>query len=351
MAFNFSVCKVGDDSYRVSGSTGQGNSRSTTTNFTQAYIVKTLDADGSRYSGNPSDINAAIVGKADGLPLVQKSVYYDADSGVVHPYAVCISKDVKRRRDAPTVFDVTCTFQAKTETESDSEHETVPNDPTDLRPEVTVSVDGKERVLYQDFGTAFATPDVRTNSQSKQCWMFEATDGTDTFGLLQYPAPVTTQLPLLTLTVAQYETYVSYQQIIDRSYKTNQTAWKGFDPGLWRIVVKNVSEVDIQTVSGPATWAKVTYEVKLSSDGYYNQSGTWINTGWEAQIPMISPKYYDSPLVGDAKIKKFIDVKTSEPYMGFLGYDGDEDLAATRPNFKTHRRYESIEFTNFLQNF
>jgi hypothetical protein len=33
MTFNFSVCKVGDDSYRVSGSTGQGNSRNTTQNL------------------------------------------------------------------------------------------------------------------------------------------------------------------------------------------------------------------------------------------------------------------------------------------------------------------------------
>lgn len=349
MAFNFSVCKVGDDSYRVSGSTGQGNSRSTTQNFTQTYIVKTLGENGGLYSGNAAEINAAIVGRANGLPVVNKSIYYDADSGTIHPYAICTSKDIKRRKEAPAIFDVSCTFQAKTE--SESEHNELPSSPESLRPEVTVGLDGKERVLYQDFGTAFATPDVRTAAESKQCWMFEASDGTDTFGMIQYPAPVTTQIPLLTLTVSQYEEYVSYQQILDRSYKTNLTAWKGFNVGLWRIVVKNVSEVDIQTTSGPATWAKVNYEIKLSTDGYYNQSGTWVNTGWEAQIPMISPKYYDSPLVGDAKIKKFIDVNTSEPYMGFLDYDGDEDLAATRPNFKTHRRYGAIEFTDFLREF
>ena len=331
MAFNFSVCKVGDDSYRVSGSTGQGNSRSTTTNFTQAYIVKTLDADGTRYSGNPSDINAAIVGKADGLPLVQKSVYYDADSGVVHPYAVCISKDVKRRRDAPTVFDVTCTFQAKTETESDSEHETVPNDPTDLSPEVTVSVDGKERVLYQDLETG------------NQSWLFEGIDQ-------QYPAPVTTQLPLLTLTISQYETYVSYAQILDRSYKVNSTAWQGFNAGFWRIVVKNVSEVNIETVSGPQTWAKVTYEAKLSTDGYYETDGTtWTQTGWKAQIPLIASKYLAGVPFIAGTILKFVGAN-SEPKMGFINDDGTE-YTGTRPKFLTHTRYKEIDFNTFMRPF
>ena len=89
MTFNYSVCKVGDDSYRVSGSTGQGNSRNTTQNFTQNYIVKVLDPDGKLYTGNPSEINTAIVGQAQGLHTVQKSIKYDADSGTTHPYAVC----------------------------------------------------------------------------------------------------------------------------------------------------------------------------------------------------------------------------------------------------------------------
>ncbi len=325
MAFNFSVCKVGDDSYRVSGSTGQGSSRSTTQNFTQAYIVKTLDADGSRYSGNPSDINTAIVGRAEGLPLVQRSIYYDSDSGVVHPYAICISKDVKRRKDAPTVFDVTCTFQAKTETES--EHNEVPNDPTDLRPEVTVSVDAKDRVLYQDLKT------------KEQSYLFSGIK-------LQYPAPVTTQVPLLTLTISQYETYVSYAQILDRSYKVNSSAWQGFDAGFWRMVVKNVSEVEIETVAGPQTWAKVTYEAKLSQDGFYDENGTWTPTGWKAQIPLIAPKF--KAAAGD--IQKFIDPDTSEPFMGFIS-DTGLLYGGTRPKFKTHTRYNEIDFNTFMRPF
>lgn len=329
MAFNFSVCKVGDDSYRVSGSTGQGSSRSTTQNFTQAYIVQTLDADGSRYSGNPSDINTAIVGRADGLPLVQRSIYYDSDSGVVHPYAICISKDVKRRKDAPTIFDVTCTFQAKTETES--EHNEVPNDPTDLRPEVTVSVDAKDRVLYQDLKT------------KEQSYLFVGID-------VPYPSPVTTQVPLLTLTISQYETYVSYAQILDRSYKVNSSAWQGLDAGFWRMVVKNVSEVDIQTVAGLQTWAKVTYEVKQSQDGFYDENGTWTPTGWKAQIPLIAPKFLDAPAVGPPLIRKFLDSETSEPYMGLINSDGTEHTG-TKPKFLTHTRYNEIDFNTFMRPF
>jgi hypothetical protein len=326
MTFNFSVCKVGDDSYRVSGSTGQGNSRNTTQNFTQTYLVKATNADGSLYSGNPSEINTAIVGQADGLPTVQKSIYYDADSGTIHPYAVCTGKDIKRRRDAPMLFDVSCTFQSKTETES-MDNETV-NEPTDIRPEVTVSVSGKDRVLYQDLETG------------DQSYLFPGIK-------LQYPAPVVTQVPLLTLTISQYESYVSYAQILDRSFKVNSTAWQGFDAGFWRLVVKNVSEVDIQTQLGTVTWAKVTYEASLSNDGFYNESGTFTPTGWKAQIPCIAPKFVNAA----GNIQKFVDPNTSEPFMGFISKTSGLLYGGSKPQYITHTRYKTLDFNTIIQAF
>ena len=326
MTFNYSVCKVGDDSYRVSGSTGQGNSRNTTQSFTQNYIVKVIDADGKLYTGNPSEINTAIVGQAQGLPTVQKSIYYDADSGTIHPYAVCTGKDVKRRRDAPMVFDVSCSFQSKTETES-LDNETV-TQPTDIRPEVTVSVSGKDRVLYQDLETG------------NQSYLFPGIK-------LQYPAPVVTQVPLLTLTISQYESYVSYAQILDRSFKVNSTAWQGFDAGFWRLVVKNVSEVDIQTQLGTVTWAKVTYEASLSNDGFYNESGNFTPTGWKAQIPCIAPKFKNA--AGD--IQKFVDPNTSEPFMGFISSTSGLLYGGSKPQYITHTRYKTLDFNSIIQAF
>jgi len=326
MAFNYSVCKVGDDSYRVSGSTGQGNSRNTTQNFTQTYIVKVLDPDGKLYTGNPSEINTAIVGQAQGLPTVQKSIYYDADSGTIHPYAVCTGKDVKRRRDAPMVFDVSCSFQSKTETEN-MDNETV-TQPTDIRPEVTVSVSGKDRVLYQDLETG------------NQSYLFPGIK-------LQYPAPVVTQVPLLTLTISQYESYVSYAQILARSFKVNSANWQGFGAGFWRLVVKNVSEVDIQTQLGTVTWAKVTYEATLSNDGFYDESGTWQLTGWKAQIPCIAPKFKNA--AGD--IQKFVDPNTSEPFMGFINKNSGLLYGGSNPQYITHTRYETLDFNSIIQAF
>jgi hypothetical protein len=339
MSFNFEVCKVGDDSYRVSGTTGQGSSRNTTQTFTQTYLVKTLDPDGDLYTGNPSEINTAIVGQAEGLPTVQKSIYYDSDSGLIHPYAVCTSKDVKRRREAPMVFDVTCSFSAKLETESLSNQ--IVKDPTDIAPEVTVSLSGKDRVLYQDFGS---NEESRTAPAGvEQSWMFEGID-------LQYPSPVVTQIPLLTLTISQYENYVSFNDIMNRSFKLNETQWQGQPAGFWRLAVKNVSEVDIQTQSGKVNWAKVTYEAILSNDGYYTQAGVWEKTGWEAQIPLIAPKYVAGVPFAAGTVLKFVGTN-SEPKMGFINADGTDDAAATRPKYKFHNRSETIEFSEYLQDF
>lgn len=328
MSFTFDVCKVGDDSYRVSGSTGKGNSRNSTQNFTQTYLVKVLGSDGNIATGNLATVSTAQVGYAPGLPIVQKSVYTDTDAGVFHPFAICMSKDVKRRREQPALFDVSCSFQATMESEFNPIDDI--QQPADLSPQVVVSVDAKERVLYQDLDT------------KEQSYLFPGID-------LMYPSPIVTQVPLLTLDITQYEEYVSYSQILERSYRVNETEWKGYPAGRWRIVVKNVSEVTVPTAGGDQTWAKVQYEAKLSADGFWDEDGNWEYTGWKQQIPLIAPKFVG---VGPGNpVYKFVHEKTSEPRMGLIDEFGAEYTASDKPKYLTHTRYLPIEFDDFMQDF
>lgn len=341
MHFTFDICKTGDDGYQVSGTTGKGSSRNSTQTFTQTYLVKVLDDDGMLYIGDYAHISAAQVGLAPGLPIVQRTVYRDDDAGVFHPYALCMSKDVKRRRDQPALFDVTCTFKT-TSMEVEFAGTDQVEDPTDIRPEVIVSTGSISKVLYND-------------QSASQCFMWPHTRE-------WYTSPVTADFPTLTLTVTQYEKYISYQDIIDRSYKTNSEGFQGFGEDAWRIVCKNVSEVVIPTSSGDQEWAKVTYEITKGANGYYDfdvkeVGGGWVGVGWKDigwmhEVPCIASKYIDE----NGKVQRFADEDTSERYLGKIYPRSNEKLSDELQTenvlfYREHYVYESIDFSDFLQDF
>lgn len=342
MSFTFDVCKTGDDGYQVSGTTGKGSSRNATQTFTQTYLVKVMDASGSLISSNYSSVAAAQVGLASGLPIVQRTVYRDDDAGVFHPYALCMSKDVKRRREQPALFDVTCTFKT-TSMETEFAGTDQVQEPTDISPEVIVSTGSSEKVLYGDYF-------------GDQCFMWKHTRE-------WFNRPVTRDFPLLTLTVTQYEKYISYQDILDRSYVTNLGNFKGYDTDHWRMIVKNVSEVVIPTSSGDQEWAKVTYEITKGANGYYKwryamgdntyvEEG-WKDIGWNVEVPAIASKYLDA--VG-GKVHRFADEDTSERYLGKIFPNtnvkmSDEEQESNLMLYKEFTPYDSIDFSEFLQDF
>lgn len=274
MSFTFEVCKTGDEGYNVSGTTGKGSSRNTSQTFSQSYLVKVKGANGELISEDMSQVAAAQAGLADGLPIVQRTVYRNDDAGVFHPYAICMSKDVKRRKDQPALFDVTCTFKANAQ-EIEFAGTSEVQSPADLKPEVVVSTGEDEVVLYSD---AIGQP----------CYRFSGTKE-------WFQRPVTAKYPVLTLTVTQYEKYISYADIQNRSYRTNSKPWNGFDQDFWLICIKNVSEVVIPTASGDQEWAKVTYEIKLSGQKYYQMgvddesdtiiAGDLTPVGWVDLVP------------------------------------------------------------------
>lgn len=348
MSFTFEVCKTGDEGYQVSGTTGKGSSRNTTQSFSQTYLVKAIGSDGQLLKDNLLQVAAAQAGLAEGLPIVQRTVYRNDDAGVFHPYAVCMNKDVKRRKDQPALFDVTCTFKT-TSMETEFVGTDQVQSPEDLSPEVVVSTGEDEVVLYSDV-------------LGDQCYR---NPGTKEW----FQRPVTAKYPVLTLTVTQYEKYISYADIQNRSYRTNEKPFQGFDMDFWVIVVKNVSEVVIPTASGDQEWAKVTYEIKLSGQKYYRMdiddqgtivAGDLTPVGWVDLVPGISSKYRH-----ENKTKRFADDETSERFLGRIIASSDPDLdgvpldgpdarANISDNFMDYYHfypYEQIEFSDFLRDF
>jgi hypothetical protein len=333
MAISYDICETRDNSsYKSAGSYGQGGRRLATQTMTRSFRV--IASDDADPNFNPSDLDPHEVGCLPSLPRVQQSVYYNPVSGLLNPYAICLNKTVTRRRDNASVFDVVCSFQTRA-LETENCLVSPPTNPTDLTPEKTASVESTERVLYTDY-------------QGKQCFKFEGVDH-------EFPEPVATDIPTLVLTISQYETSVSYAQILQRSFVTNNATYAGFAAGMWLCRVRNVSEVEIQTTAGQQTWARVTYDVSLSQDGYYNDAGTtFFHTGWTAQVPLVSPVFLDAPAVGPPLVRPFVDENSTEPTVGYIkgtseGADaGKEDVGRARPAYEGFQKYPTVDFS-FLQ--
>lgn len=331
--WTFDIRRKTEGTYSSSGSYGKGESRQSTQSIKIKYLVEAIPPDGKAAQGTggdnaPEKMNEHYVGCITSLPRVMGSVYYDPDTELLNPYAICMSKDVTRNAQNPYLYEVSCTFKTRAlETENCTVLRSSVSTPTDISPEVTVQVNGTQRVLYQDLYSG------------DQCYMYEGIKE-------RFASPVTTDIPNLTLSISQYEASVTYAQILARSYTVNSATYAGYGAGMWLCKVANVSEVDIQTSAGSVTWARVNYEVTLSQDGFYDQGGTWTLTGHKHQVPLIASKYRDET---DAdKVIYFKHAKTSAPHMGMIDPDGTKASNQDKPQYLTFNRYRAVPFT-FLQ--
>jgi hypothetical protein len=332
--WTFRIKLLNGGNYTSQGSYGQGGSRQSVQSIKQSYLVTAIPPDGETSIGSHDDtndpdlMNEHYVGCISGLPTVMGSVYYDENTGVINPYAICMSKSVTRDTQNPYLYRVECTFKTKSlETENCTVLSSSVNSATDISPEVTVQVGGTNRVLYQDLATG------------DQCFMYDGIKE-------RFSSPVTTDVPNLTLNISQYETAVSYAQILQRSYVTNNAIYAGFGAGMWLCKVSNVSNVAVQTNVGVQTWARVTYDVTLSQDGYFDTSGSFQLTGHKHQVPLIAGKYVDNGDEEDSK--EFVYEKTGLPKMGMINANGTKATNQDVPDYLTFTKYRSTSFS-FLQ--
>lgn len=286
--------------------TGTGDSLSITWN--QDYFV---DVSGV----TPSTVSAYDVLTATGIPVVNRSVYYDGTN--IIPFVVCRDKTAEQMTERLARWKVS-TKWASSNKSNTSESENAPITPpaalTDITPRVVSSLGEIERPLLADY-----------SADTKSCEI--SPSGT------RWPDPIMERVPTLQLQITQYESSITYEQMLERKFKVNQNDYRSKSRYKWLITQVEAIEVDVQLSGGETTAAQVTYTLNLSPDEF----------GWKDRISLIDTHYIEN-----GKRKQFLD--EMEPTTGYITITGEKRTSQSgEPNYIEYEPFDDIDFGDFLQ--
>lgn len=293
------------------------------------YIVIATLSDGETYE----DISESEVAKLSDLPTVNATTFVDPITSLVRPFMLCKSKNLTRNAKAPHVITVSCQFEELIDGR-ENPGQACPNDPTDITPQETSKILRTERVIYKDLegNDCFLIPGVRE----------------------QYEAPVVQPVPMLQINLTQYEPYISYLDMVQRSFICNETPYRGVRQDAWMIGEVTAKEVEVLTCSGKQLWAQVTYPLHLSLYEVENSTGP-LFIGHQTAMPLISNYFMgqggSDPNTGNpAPVGKtrFADTESGFGSVGFVNADGTL-LNEDRPDYKRFLSIPRANFYAFLQ--
>tara|TARA_Y100000361_G_scaffold150420_1_gene166066 strand:+ start:897 stop:1886 length:990 start_codon:yes stop_codon:yes gene_type:complete len=294
------------------------------------YIVIAELADGETYE----DISESEVAVLSDLPTVNATTFVDPVTSLVRPFMLCKSKNLTRNPKAPHVITVSCQFEELIDGR-ENPGQACPNTPTDITPQETSKIIRTERVIYKDL-------------ENKDCYLVPNV-------YEPYQAPVVQPIAMLQINLTQYEPYISYADMVNRSFVCNEGAYRGVRQDAWMIGEVTAKEVEVLTCGGKQLWAQVTYPLNLSLYEVDNYTGGDTDgnprepefIGHQTAMPLIS-NYFANGGEGGPKTR-FADSGTGFGSVGFVGEDGNALPEQTRPNYKKFTSVPRVNFYGFLQ--
>ncbi len=328
MATTYTKCEMRSSSYSSSGTLPSGGKPLTvkTTVNQQWQIITSGDL-----------VSETTVACQAGLPQVGYSAFYSPSTGQVMYNAICTGKTVKRSPKNKSLFIADITYSTphlSAEACFGSPVATL----DDIEPTVTASVSGRDRVLYEDY-----------SSTPQQCFK-------QPFVKVIYDSPVVTKDPNVTLTITQFEDAITYDQMQERSFVVNSDTYNTLPAGRWLCKVTSAVEQSVALSDGnggvvQTDVVKVTYAVERNDSSYKNLSGTKVVTGWDQQVPLVSPKFIND----EGEIERFTDATNGEQLTDYINLaDGTkrsytEGGVDDRPDYRTFQNYPRVAFQSFLQ--
>ena len=296
--------------------TGEADSVSIT--WKTEYSVYVDDVADPTFTG--ASVSPYDVVTATGIPIVNRSIYY-FNSKVI-PFVICRNKTARQTQNKLKRWTVTASYKAAARAGQDEglfEPVTPEANAENYEPSEYAELGEIERVLYVD-----KSNQPKKISLPSGNWWSE---------------PVIERVPTLTLKITQYETSITYEQMLERKLKTNSTEYRDQLPGKWIISHIEANEVSVQLSGGPSTVALVTYTLDLSPH----------DSGWKDQRVLID-NVFKNPATqkyelfyGDKELKITRPCTIQED--GTLWQNG----TSTAPKYVEYQVQDEINFTTFLQ--
>jgi len=362
---DYTVCETSESSSSVSREGDDAVNQSAVTSY--QIVVKPHRNGDPNTPVTPSEVPTELVRNIPELPFVNSNTYYYG--GISNPYLICSGKSVTRDEDNRLKFNCTVSWssQKPDTSEKGGDGGSPPANLTDITPTVSAKITPQQVPMWVD-------------KDGNQCWRLPGT-GTP------FQQPVVETIPVLTLTITQYEASIDYQTMMDRSYKLNSDAYRSKPANSWMTGPVNATEVKVQLAGGEQTVAKVTYTLLLS-EATFTPVIDDEPLGSVAGTPFFYGHLQTKPLVDDHAMLPFDtttrlgpiykwaadgssttdDMTTGYIYAGTAGRTAgnqrvpigentpylppreypDEDRGADRPSYLFFRSQDQIPFT-FLQ--
>lgn len=269
---------------------------------------------------NVSDIDAYNVLTANGIPIVNRTVYEVGNKFI--PYVLCRNKSCRPHPDRQTRWIVSAQFESSIKSNNSETGNTPIAKPTslaDIAPRVVPILGETQKVLYQDKSDT-SVDCARTPAGN---WWSE---------------PVLERIPTLALQITQYESYVTYEQLLERKFKVNQSSYRGQPPYDWLIQDVQPTEVTVPLASGSVQAVQMTYIVEHSPHLY----------GWKVDRALIDSQYL-TDVADKTSSKLFQNKEPGSRSIGFITAAGGKraDQEGT-PDYIQYESYDRIEFDDFL---
>lgn len=304
--------------------TFQGANDAVSVTWHQTYFV-----DVSGYT-NIDEIDAYNVITATGLPVVNRSIY-EIDDKVI-PFVICRNKTAKPMEGRQDRWQVDTQFKSTVRSQSE-ESDNIPISPpaslSNITPRVVPELGETEKVLYMDKSDFISDPDNNPG-------VITGVDCTRTPAGSFWEQPVMEKIPTLVLKITQYESSITYEQMLERKFKVNQGSYRSQPRYDWLILDVEAVEVDVILAGGPTTAALVTYTVAHSPHLY----------GWKQERALFDTQYFDS-VTG---IKKLFqnDVPGSNN-IGYITSTGANRASQVgEPDYLQYESFDEIDFDSFL---
>lgn len=268
-----------------------------------------------------SQINAYDILTASGVPVVNRTVY-EVDNKFI-PFVLCRSKTCRPHENLYTRWIVEAEFESSVRANSgEGENQPIakPAGLTDITPRVVPILGETQKVLYEDKSD---TPLDCARSPTGNWWS----------------EPIIERIPTLALQITQYESYLSYEDMLRRKLKVNASSYRGQPPYDWLIQDIQPTEVTVPLATGSVRAVQVTYTVEHSPHLY----------GWKTDRALIDSMFLET---ADDKTtaKAFQNKEPGSKSNGFITVSGVKrpDQTGT-PDYIQYESYERIEFDDFLQ--